>query len=82
MCIDFRDLNKACPKDCYTLPRIGQLVDATAMLELLSMMDAHQRYHQIPLANKDWNKVSFITPFGTYGHKVMPFGLKDVGVTN
>ncbi|KAL0430720.1 UNVERIFIED_CONTAM: Transposon Ty3-G Gag-Pol polyprotein [Sesamum radiatum] len=40
MCIDFRDLNKACPKDYYPLPRINQLVDSTSECELLSMMDA------------------------------------------
>ncbi|KAL0440213.1 UNVERIFIED_CONTAM: hypothetical protein Slati_2504300 [Sesamum latifolium] len=46
MCIDFRDLNKACPKDFYPLPRIDQLVDSTSGCELLSMMDASQGYHQ------------------------------------
>ncbi|KAL0427961.1 UNVERIFIED_CONTAM: Ribonuclease HI [Sesamum latifolium] len=53
MCIDFRDLNKACPKDFYPLPRIDQLVDSTSGCELLSMMDASQGYHQIMLAPKD-----------------------------
>lgn len=42
MCIDFRYLNKACPKDHYPLPRIDQLVDSTAGYALLSMMDASQ----------------------------------------
>ncbi|XP_073037999.1 uncharacterized protein [Primulina eburnea] len=50
MCVDFRDLNKACPKDCYPLPRIDQLVDSTSGCELLSFLDAYQGYHQIPLA--------------------------------
>ncbi|KAL0403999.1 UNVERIFIED_CONTAM: Retrovirus-related Pol polyprotein from transposon [Sesamum radiatum] len=45
MYIDFRDLNKACPKDYYPLPRIDQLVDSTFEYELLSMMDALQGYH-------------------------------------
>ncbi|KAL0445844.1 UNVERIFIED_CONTAM: hypothetical protein Slati_1712300 [Sesamum latifolium] len=53
MCIDFRDLNKACPKDFYLLPRIDQLVNSTSGCELLSMMDASQGYHQIMLAPKD-----------------------------
>ncbi|KAL0294754.1 UNVERIFIED_CONTAM: Transposon Ty3-G Gag-Pol polyprotein [Sesamum radiatum] len=50
MCIDFRDLNKACSKDFYPLPQIDQLVDSTSGSELLSMMDASQGYHQIMLA--------------------------------
>ncbi|KAL0448629.1 UNVERIFIED_CONTAM: hypothetical protein Slati_1419300 [Sesamum latifolium] len=59
MCINFRDLNKACPKYFYPLPRIDQLVDSTSGCELLSMMDASQGYHQIMLAPEDRKKVSF-----------------------
>ncbi|KAK4406618.1 hypothetical protein Sango_0668300 [Sesamum angolense] len=43
ICIDFRDFNKACTKDFYSLPQIDQLVDSTSGCELLSMMDALQR---------------------------------------
>ncbi|KAL0318113.1 UNVERIFIED_CONTAM: Retrovirus-related Pol polyprotein from transposon [Sesamum calycinum] len=53
MYIDFQDLNKACPKDFYPLPRIDQLVDSTSGCELLSMMDASQGHHQIMLAPED-----------------------------
>ncbi|CAA0840081.1 Unknown protein, partial [Striga hermonthica] len=81
MCIDFCDLNKACPKDLYPLPRIDQLVDSTAGCELLSLMDASQGYHQIPLAREDWKRVSFVTSRGTYCYVVMPFGLKNAGAT-
>ncbi|CAA0841581.1 Uncharacterized mitochondrial protein AtMg00860, partial [Striga hermonthica] len=81
MCIDFRDLNSACPKDHYPLPRIDQLVDSTAGCQLLSMMDASQGYHQIPLAPEDQSKVSFVTSRGTYCYVVMPFGLKNAGAT-
>ncbi|CAA0843034.1 Uncharacterized mitochondrial protein AtMg00860, partial [Striga hermonthica] len=81
MCIDFRDLNLACPKDHYPLPRIDQLVDSTAGCELLSMMDASLGYHQIPLAPEDQSKVSFVTSKGTYCYVVMPFGLKNAGAT-
>ncbi|KAL0361944.1 UNVERIFIED_CONTAM: Retrovirus-related Pol polyprotein from transposon [Sesamum radiatum] len=81
MCIDFRDLNKACPKDFYPLPRIDQLVDSTSGCELLSMMDASQGYHQIILAPEDRKKVSFITSEGTFCYVAMPFGLKNAGAT-
>ncbi|XP_012852903.1 PREDICTED: uncharacterized protein LOC105972487 [Erythranthe guttata] len=82
MCIDFRDLNNACSKDDYPLPRIDQLVDATAGCELLSMMDASQGYHQTPLDEKDQSAVSFITATGTYCYVVMSFGLKNAGATS
>jgi hypothetical protein len=47
MCIDFIDLNKACPKDEFPLPRIDSLVDATATSELMSLLDCYLGYHQI-----------------------------------
>ncbi|KAL0413156.1 UNVERIFIED_CONTAM: Transposon Ty3-G Gag-Pol polyprotein [Sesamum radiatum] len=81
MCIDFRDLNKACPKDFYPLPRIDQLVDSTFGCELLSMMDASQGYRQIMLAPEDRKKVSFMTSADTFCYVAMPFGLKNVGST-
>ena len=40
LCVDFTDLNKACPKDNFPLPRIDQLIDSTAGHELLTFMDA------------------------------------------
>lgn len=40
MCVDFTDLNKACPKDSFPLPIIGMFVDSTTGHELLSFMDA------------------------------------------
>ncbi|XP_073138042.1 uncharacterized protein [Henckelia pumila] len=81
MCVDFRDLNKACPKDCYPLPRIDQLVDSTAGHQYLCFMDAYQGYHQIPLAKEDQDKVSFTTSHGTFCYRVMLFGLKNAGAT-
>ena len=48
-CMDFIDLNKACPKDSFPLPIIDQLVDATSGHALLSFMDAYSGYSQIPI---------------------------------
>ena len=60
MCIDFMDLNRACPKDSYPLPKIDKLVDSTAGHELLSFMDAFSGYHQIPMVAEDQEKTSFV----------------------
>ncbi|XP_073138220.1 uncharacterized protein [Henckelia pumila] len=81
LCIEFTDLNKACPKDLFPLPRIDLLVDSTAGCELLSFLDAYQGYNQIALAPKDQEKASFITDQGIYCYEVMPFGLKNAGAT-
>ena len=64
--MDFTDLNKACPKDCYLLPRIDFLVDAMAGHSLLSFMDAYSGYNQICMHPGDEEKASFITNQGTY----------------
>ena len=53
MCVDFTDLNKACPKDSYPLPRFDNLVDFTARHQLLSFMDAFSSYNQIKLDEVD-----------------------------
>jgi ribonuclease HI len=47
MCIDYTNLNKACPKDPYPLPRIDQIVDSTSGCDLLSFLDAYSGFHQI-----------------------------------
>ncbi len=81
MCVDYTDLNKACPKEPFGLPRIDQVVDSTAGCELLSFLDCYSGYHQISLKESDCLKTSFITPFGAYCYITMPFGLKNAGAT-
>ena len=81
MCVDFQDLNKANPKDDFPLPHIDILVDNTIGHALLSFMDGFSRYNQIKMAPEDIEKTFFITPWGTYCYKVMPFGLKNASAT-
>ena len=50
---DFIDLNKACPKDSFPLPRIDQMVDSTARHKLLTFIDAFFEYNQIKLAEEN-----------------------------
>jgi len=81
VCVDFTDLNKACPKDSYPLPNIDRLVESTAGNEMLTFMDAFSGYNQIMMHPDDREKTAFITDRGTYCYKVMPFGLKNAGAT-
>ena len=81
VCVDFTDLNKACPKDPFPMPRIDQLVDATVGHPRMSFLDAFQEYHQIPLALDDQEKTAFVTLVENHHYKVMPFGLKNAGST-
>ena len=81
MCIDYSDLNRACPKDFYPLPNIDQLIDATSGHELLSFMDALPGYNQIKMAGEDKNDTTFITHRGVFAYNVVPFGLLNAGAT-
>ena len=81
MCMDFTDLNRACPKDSYPLLRIDILVDSTARHQLLSFMDAFSGYNQIKLDEADQEKTSFVTSQGLFYYKVMSFELKNAGIT-
>jgi hypothetical protein len=79
MFIDFTDLNKACPKDEFPLPRIYSIVDAKTTSELISLLDCYSVYHQIWMKKEDVPKTSFITTSGTYCYLRMPEGLKNTG---
>ena len=81
MCVDFTDLNKACPKDSFPLPRIYQLVDSTAGHRLLTFMDAFSGYNQIMMDDANQEKTSFIISKRLFCYKVMLFGLKNAGAT-
>nr|XP_027071991.1 uncharacterized protein LOC113696809 [Coffea arabica] len=81
VCVDFRDLNEACPKDDFPLPITELTVDATTGHEALSFLDGSSGYNQIRMAPEDEELTAFRTPKGIYCYKVMPFGLKNAGAT-
>jgi len=81
MCIDFTDLNKACPKDLYSLPSIDALMDNASGCRLLSFLDAFSGYNQIHMHPRNESKMTFMIELSSYCYKVMPFGLKNAGAT-
>jgi len=81
VCVDFTDLNKACPKDSFPLPLIDRLVESTSGNKLLSFMDAFAGYNQIMMNPEDQEKTAFYTEQGIFCYRVMPFGLKNAGAT-
>ncbi|GMH21579.1 hypothetical protein Nepgr_023421 [Nepenthes gracilis] len=81
MCDDFSDVNKACLKDSFSLPRIDLLVNSMSKHELLRFMGAYLSYNKIQMSSKDKEHTSFMTNQDTYCYKVMFFGLKNAGAT-
>ncbi|GKC26761.1 reverse transcriptase domain-containing protein [Tanacetum coccineum] len=81
MCVDFTDLNKACPQDCYPLPEIDWKVESLCGYPFKCFLDAYKGYHQIQMAELDEEKTAFHTSQGVYCYTKMPFGLKNAGAT-
>jgi len=81
MCVDYKDLNKACPKDSNPLPNIDRLVDGAAGHKVLSFLDAYSGYNQISMHPRDKEKTAFTTDDANYFYEVMLFGLKNARAT-
>ena len=81
VCIDFRDLNRACPKDNFPTPYIDQIIDNYAGSIIFSFMDGFSCYNQIEILPSDQHKMTFIFPWGTFAYCKLPYGLKNAGMT-
>jgi hypothetical protein len=83
VCVDFRDLNRATPKDEYPIPVAKTLINAAAGHKILSFIDGNAGYNQIFIALEDINKTAFRVPgaIGLFEYVVMTFGLKNAGAT-
>eukprot|EP00253_Pinus_taeda_P032218 PITA_32218 len=81
VCVNYCDINRACPKDNYPTPFIDQLIDECAGSEIYSFMDGFSGYNQINIVPTDQHKKAFICPWGIFAYKKIPFGLNNVGAT-
>ncbi|GJZ82179.1 reverse transcriptase domain-containing protein [Tanacetum coccineum] len=81
MCVDFMDLNKACPQDCYPLPEFDWKVKSLCGYPFKCFLNAYKGYHQIQMAKSDEEKTAFHTIQGVYCYTKMPFDLKNAGAT-
>jgi len=81
MCVDYTDLNMACPKGPYPLPNIDRLIGSTSRFKTLSFMDAYSGYNQIRMDPLDAPKTAFMTNNKNYHYEVMSFGLRNAGAT-
>ncbi|GJT00481.1 hypothetical protein Tco_0821650 [Tanacetum coccineum] len=81
MCMDFKDINKACLKDGYSLLEIDWKVESLCGYPFKCFLDAYKGYHQIKMAKEDEEKTTFITSHGIFCYLKIPFGLKNAGET-
>ncbi|XP_070017716.1 uncharacterized protein [Nicotiana sylvestris] len=78
VCVDYRDLNKASPKDNFPLPNILILIDNYVKHEIGSFVDCYVGYHQILMDEEDAEKTEFITLWGTYCYREIEVYVDDV----
>jgi len=81
VCIDFHDLNAACPRDEFSLPIMDVMINNTCDFERMSFMDRFSGYNQIKMYPDDVKYTSFRIPLGVFCYKVMPFGLENASAT-
>jgi hypothetical protein len=83
VCIDFRNLNRATPKDEYPMPIADTLINNASGNRIISFLDGNVGYNKIFMAEDDASKMAFICPgfIGLFEWMVMTFGLKNVGAT-
>lgn len=81
MCVNFTDLNKACPKDSYSLLHIYRLIDRTYGFLLLSLLDSYLGYNQIRMNPLDATKMMFVMNMNNYYYEVIHFGLQNARAT-
>ncbi|KAJ0801818.1 putative nucleotidyltransferase, Ribonuclease H [Helianthus annuus] len=81
MCVDYTDLNKACPNDCYSLSKIDKKIDSLAPYRWKFFLDCYKGYHQVQMKLEDEDKTTFRTDLGIFCYTKMPFGLKNAGAT-
>ena len=77
ICVDFKPLNAVTKKDPYPLPFIDQILDSVAGYERYSVCDGFSGYFQLKLAPEDQQKTTFITPWGCFCYRVLPYGLSN-----
>ena len=76
-CVDYRELNKITKRDTFPLPRVDDLLDQLGNSRYFTTLDLASGYWQIRVAPGSREKTAFITPYGLFQFRVIPFGLTN-----
>lgn len=80
-CVDFTNLNTTCLKDPYPLPSIDSLIDDASDYKIVSFIYPYSGYNQIKMDPNHAEMMALMTDSCNYHYTVMPFNLKNAGVT-
>ena len=81
MCIDYRRLNSISNMDAYPMPRVDDLIDRLGDAKFITTLDLSRGYWQVPVCEEDQDKTAFVTSYGLFQFRVMPFGLQGAPAT-
>lgn len=81
VCVDYKPLNAATQRNHYPLPFQDEILNQVAGHERYSVMDGFSGYFQIGITEEDQLKTTFITPWGCFAYRRMPFGLMNAYAT-
>ena len=79
-CIDLRNLNDVTVKDCYPLPLLQDCIDALEGCRYFTTLDMASGYYQLEVAEEDRDKTAFVTKYGLFSSRIMPFGSCSVSL--
>ena len=82
ICSDLRKLNNSYMHDPFPTPFTHEVLEGLGGQEMYSFTDGFSSYHQIRITKEDQHKMTFVTEWGCFQYTVMPFGLKNVLVSN
>ena len=77
MCVDLSRLNQAVRRELYPLPKVGELLATLSSASVFSKLDANSGFWQVKLDPESRLLTTFITPWGRFCFRVMPFGISS-----
>ena len=81
LCVDYRLLNEITISDPQPMPKLEDIINKLGKAQYLSKIDLTKGFWQIPLTDNAKIKSAFVTPFGHFQFKVMPFGMVNSSAT-
>ncbi|MCO5582703.1 hypothetical protein L7F22_036602 [Adiantum nelumboides] len=77
VCVDYKPLNAATKRDHFPLPFQDEILNEVAGYERYTVCDGYSGYFQIRIEEEDQKKTTFVTPWGCFAYRVMPFDLTN-----
>ena len=77
ICVDLTKLNEGVLRENFPLPSTDQLLAQLEGAKVFSKLDCNSGFYQIPLAKESEELTTFITPFGRFCFKRLPFGISS-----